>query len=154
MPQCSEAADDKSRGDQQDDCQCNLNDEQRGPSMHRSASSSSAFALERGQHILTARMPERNDAGDERDHEHRREREERNACVDRDVSDARQIVRRKSDDGPCDPVRDTQTYRSAGCGDDENLGDPEARLDRADTGSLRWGSATVVTPFVDYVFGP
>jgi putative ABC transport system permease protein len=30
----------------------------------------------------------------------------------------------------------------------------EARLDRADTGRLKWGSRTVATPFVDYVFGP
>ena len=30
----------------------------------------------------------------------------------------------------------------------------EARLDAANPGRLKWGTATVVTPFVDYVFGP
>jgi putative ABC transport system permease protein len=30
----------------------------------------------------------------------------------------------------------------------------EARLDRAEPGRLKWGSRTVATPFVDYVFGP
>jgi putative ABC transport system permease protein len=30
----------------------------------------------------------------------------------------------------------------------------EARLDAAHPGRLKWGTATVVTPFVDYVFGP
>jgi predicted permease len=30
----------------------------------------------------------------------------------------------------------------------------EARLDAANAGRLKWGTATVVTPFVDYVFGP
>jgi putative ABC transport system permease protein len=30
----------------------------------------------------------------------------------------------------------------------------EARLDAAQPGRLKWGTATVVTPFVDYVFGP
>ena len=30
----------------------------------------------------------------------------------------------------------------------------EARLDGANPGRLKWGTATVVTPFVDYVFGP
>ncbi len=30
----------------------------------------------------------------------------------------------------------------------------EARLDTANPGRLKWGTATVVTPFVDYVFGP
>ncbi len=30
----------------------------------------------------------------------------------------------------------------------------EARLDTSSPGRLKWGTATVVTPFVDYVFGP
>ena len=30
----------------------------------------------------------------------------------------------------------------------------EARLDAANPGRLKWGTTTVVTPFVDYVFGP
>ncbi len=30
----------------------------------------------------------------------------------------------------------------------------EARLDAGNPGRLKWGTATVVTPFVDYVFGP
>ena len=30
----------------------------------------------------------------------------------------------------------------------------EARLDRANPGRLKWGTTAVVTPFVDYVFGP
>ncbi len=30
----------------------------------------------------------------------------------------------------------------------------EARLDRAEPGRLKWGTTAVVTPFVDYVFGP
>jgi putative ABC transport system permease protein len=30
----------------------------------------------------------------------------------------------------------------------------EARLDAADPGRLRWGTRSVVTPFLDYVFGP
>jgi len=30
----------------------------------------------------------------------------------------------------------------------------EARLDRAEPGRLKWGSATVATPFLDHVFGP
>ena len=30
----------------------------------------------------------------------------------------------------------------------------ESRLDAATPGRLHWGSRTVVTPFVDYVFGP
>jgi predicted permease len=30
----------------------------------------------------------------------------------------------------------------------------EARLDAANSGRLKWGTTTVVTPFVDYVFGP
>jgi predicted permease len=30
----------------------------------------------------------------------------------------------------------------------------ETRLDAAQAGRLKWGTATVVTPFVDYVFGP
>jgi predicted permease len=30
----------------------------------------------------------------------------------------------------------------------------EARLDGSNPGRLKWGTATVVTPFVDYVFGP
>jgi predicted lysophospholipase L1 biosynthesis ABC-type transport system permease subunit len=30
----------------------------------------------------------------------------------------------------------------------------EAALDRADAGRLKWGKTAVVTPFVDYVFGP
>lgn len=30
----------------------------------------------------------------------------------------------------------------------------EARLDAANPGRLKWGAATVVTPFIDYLFGP